>query len=87
MVGCRSAARVDIEPDRWTVMRDSTDGVHGGNDDSYAVNEAGVLTVTIANPRFTRQIYSPSGWLEVVVTNPGIDAGATRTVMGHKLRS
>jgi len=28
------------------------------DDDSYAVNENGVLTVTIANPRFVRQIYS-----------------------------
>jgi hypothetical protein len=57
------------------------------DDDSYAVNENGVLTVTIANPRFTRQVYSPSGWLEVVETNQGIDAGATRTVIGHKPRS
>jgi hypothetical protein len=57
------------------------------DDDSYAVNEYGVLTVTIANPRFTKQVYSPSGWLEVVETNQGIDAGATRTVIGHKPRS
>jgi hypothetical protein len=57
------------------------------DDDSYAVNENGVLTVTIANPRFTKQVYSPSGWLEVVETNQGIDAGATRTVIGHKPRS
>ena len=56
------------------------------DDDSYAVNENGVLTVTIANPRFAKQIYSPSGWLEVVETHQGIDAGATRTVIGHKPR-
>jgi hypothetical protein len=56
------------------------------DDDSYAVNENGVLTVTIANPRFVRQIYSPGGWLEVVETNPGIDAGATHTVIGNKAR-
>lgn len=57
------------------------------DDDSYAVNEHGVLTVTIANPRFITQIFSPGGWLEVVETNQGIDAGATRTVIGNKARS
>jgi hypothetical protein len=71
----------------FTVVTSNGNLADYSDDDAYAVNENGVLTVSIANPRFTRQLYSPSGWLEIVETNEGIEAGATRTVMGHKPRS
>ena len=58
-----------------------------GDKDTYAVNENGVLTVTIgANNRVNRQIYRPIGWLEVVETTDGTEVHATRMVIGHTPR-
>lgn len=71
----------------FTVVSSNGNLVDYRDDDSYAVNEYGVLTVKVANPRFRTQIYSPNGWLEVVETNEGIEPGATRAVIGHKPRS
>jgi hypothetical protein len=79
-------------------VRDSTHGIYGrdqhghfvdyGDKDTYAINENGVLTVTIgANSRVNKQIYSPNGWLEVVETTEGTEIHATRTVIGHRPHS
>jgi len=72
----------------FTVVISTGHFVDYGDKDSYAVNETGLLTVTIgANPRVSTQIYSPNGWLEIVETTEGTEIHATRTVIGHKPRS
>jgi hypothetical protein len=72
----------------FTVVISTGHLVDYGDKDSYAVNENGVLTVTIgANPRVSTQIYSPNGWLEVVETTEGTEIHAARTVIGHMPRS
>ena len=54
-----------------------------GDKDTFAVNENGVLTVTIgANNTVNRQIYSPIGWLEVVETTDGTEVHAN--AHGHR---
>jgi hypothetical protein len=56
------------------------------DDDSYAVNENGALTITIAHAGISTQIYSPNGWLELVETAEGAEIRATRAVIGHSPR-
>jgi hypothetical protein len=77
----------------FTVVISTGHFVDYGDKDTYAVNENGVLTVTIgANNRVNRQIYSPNGWLEVVETTDGTEdtqrawSSATSRARGHSLR-
>lgn len=71
----------------FTVVISTGQLVDYGDKDSYAVNENGVLTVTIgANNRVNKQVYSPIGWLEVVETTEGTELHAARTIIGHKPR-
>ena len=72
----------------FTVVISTGHFVDYGDKDTYAVNENGVLTVTIgANNRVNTQIYSPHGWLEVVETTEGTEIHATRMVIGHQPRT
>ena len=78
----------------FTVVISTGHFVDYGDKDTYAVNENGVLTVTIgANNRVNRQIYSPNGWLEVVETTDGTEdtqrawSSATSTARGRSLRA
>jgi hypothetical protein len=71
----------------FTVVISTGQLVDYGDKDTYAVNDNGVLTVTIgANNRVNKQVYSPIGWLEVVETTEGTDLHAARTIIGHKPR-
>jgi hypothetical protein len=71
----------------FTVVISTGQLVDYGDKDTYAVNENGVLTVTIgANNRVNKQVYSPIGWLEIVETTEGTELHAARTVIGHKPR-
>ena len=71
----------------FTVVISTGHFVDYGDKDTYAVNENGVLTVSIgASNRVNTQIYSPIGWLEVVETTEGTEVHATRMVIGHKPR-
>jgi hypothetical protein len=69
----------------FTVVISTGHFVDYGDKDTYAVNENGVLTVTIgANNRSTGRFTRRSGWLEVVETTAGTEVHETRMVIGHK---
>jgi hypothetical protein len=71
----------------FTVVISNGQLVDYGDKDTYAVNENGVLSITVgANTRVNKQVYSPIGWLEIVEATEGTELHAARTIIGHKPR-